>query len=83
MPTTYAGLVAHIIDIINIIIPALFGALFVYFIWKMIDSWILNAGDERMREEGRQYAVTAVIVFVVMVSVWGIVNLIKQSLFGI
>lgn len=82
-PTTYSGLVAHIIDIINIIIPVLFGTLFVYFIWKVIDAWIINAGDEKKRGEGKQYATVAVIVFVVMVSVWGIVNMLKQSLFGI
>lgn len=82
-PTTYSGLVAHIIDIINIIIPLLFALLFVFFIWKIIDAWILNAGDEIKRGEGKKYAITAVIVFVVMVSVWGIVNFLKSSLFGI
>lgn len=80
-PTTYSGLVAHIIDIINLIIPALFGGLFVYFIWKMIDSWVINAGDEKKVEEGKKYATAAVLMFVLMIITWGIVALIKDSLF--
>jgi len=80
-PTTYAGLVKSIIDIINLIIPALFAFLFVYLIWKIIDSWIINAGDEKKREEGRKYAAAAVIAFVVMISAWGIVKMLSNSFF--
>ncbi|MCA9355865.1 hypothetical protein KC865_04965 [Candidatus Kaiserbacteria bacterium] len=81
-PTTYKELIGSIIDIINLIIPAIFAVLFIFFIWKMIDSWIIHAGDQTKRDEGKKYALTAVIVFVVMVSAWGIVALIKNSLFG-
>ncbi|MCA9359863.1 hypothetical protein H6781_01895 [Candidatus Nomurabacteria bacterium] len=81
-PTTYEELVLFFVDLINVIIPTIFGCLFVYFVWKMIDAWVLHAGDEKSREEGKRYAVTAVIVFVVMVSAWGIVAMIKQSIFG-
>jgi hypothetical protein len=81
-PATYSDLVTHIIGIINILIPAVFAIVFLYFVWKMIDSWIIHAGDEKGREEGKQYAVAAVIAFVVMVSVWGIVAMIKSSIFG-
>lgn len=81
-PTSYGDLVNSILSIINILIPAVFGVIFLYFIWKVVDSWIINAGDERKREEGRHYAGIAVLVFVVMVSVWGIVAMIKSSLFG-
>jgi hypothetical protein len=81
-PTTFKGLVGAIIDMINILIPVLFGLLFLYIMWKIVDAWIINAGNEQKREEGKQMAVVAVIVFVVMVSAWGIVALIKQSVFG-
>lgn len=81
-PTTYAELVNGIIDIINIAIPVLFGGLFAYFIWKMVDAWILHGGDEKSVAEGKQYATVAVIVFVLMVSAWGIVLMLKSSFFG-
>jgi len=53
-PTTYSGLVNGIIGIINLIIPAIFGIVFVYFVWKVIDAWVINAGDEKRRAEGKQ-----------------------------
>ncbi len=80
-PTTYKGLVGSIIDIINLIIPALFAVVFVFFVWKMIDSWVINAGDQVKQEEGKKYATAAVITFVIMITAWGIVKMIKESLF--
>lgn len=80
--TTFGELVDKFIGIINIIIPSIFAVLFVYLIWKMFDSWVINAADSNKRDEGKKYAVAAVIAFVVMVSVWGIVELIRQSIFG-
>jgi ABC-type multidrug transport system fused ATPase/permease subunit len=81
-PTTFKGLVVFIIDFISILVPALFAVLFVYIIWKIIDAWILNVGNEEKRKEGKQLVMTAVLVFVLMIITWGIVALIKQSLLG-
>jgi hypothetical protein len=80
-PTTYGDLVNRIIELINIIVPGIFALIFVYFVWKVIDAWVIHAGDETKRNEGKQYAVTVVIVFVVMISVWGIVAMLRNSLF--
>jgi hypothetical protein len=81
-PTTFEGLVGAIIGFINILIPTLFGLLFLYVMWKIVDAWVINAGNETKREEGKQLVVVAVFVFVLMISAWGIVALIKQSVFG-
>ena len=67
-PTTFKGLVQFILDFINILIPALFGLLFIYLVWKIIDAWIIHAGDEKKLEEGKRLITTAVIVFVLMLS---------------
>lgn len=81
-PTTFKGLVGFIIDFINILIPTLFGLLFVYIVWKIIDAWVLHAGNEEKREEGKRLVLAAVLLLVLMVTAWGIVALLKQSLFG-
>jgi hypothetical protein len=81
-PTSFKGLVEFIIDFINILIPTLFGLLFLYIIWKIIDAWILHADNDQKREEGKKLIVVAVLVFVLMLTTWGIVALIKQSVFG-
>lgn len=82
-PTTYAGLVDMFIGLINVIIPAMFALIFVYFIWKMIDAWVLHAGDPNKIQEGKTFALTAIFVLVVAVSVWGIVAIIRTSFFGV
>lgn len=81
-PTTYLEFVQLIISIINLIIPVLFGGLFIYFMWKIIDAWIIHAGDQTKRDEGKRYLSAAIIAFVIMVSAWGILALLRQSLFG-
>jgi hypothetical protein len=81
-PTTFAEFVDLIIGLINTAIPVLFGVVFLYLVRKVFDSWILNAGDEAKREDGKKYALTAVLVLVLMISAWGIVVMIRESLFG-
>ena len=81
-PTTYSGFVNEILTIINLVITALLAFTLVYFIWKMVDCWVLNAGDDTKREDGKKYAIAAVVAFVVMVSAWGIVTMVKTSIFG-
>ena len=82
-PTTYAGLVDEVIGFINVLIPAMFALVFVYFIWKMIDAWVLHAGDPNKIQEGKTFALTAIIVLVVALSVWGIVAIIRTSFLGV
>lgn len=80
-PSTLAELVAFFLGIINSLIPLLFGVVFLVIVWKLIDAWILHADDATSREEGQTIAITGVVVMVIMVSVWGILNLLKNSLF--
>ncbi len=79
-PTTFSGLVQGILGIIGYIIPLIFAVLFVYFVWKIIDAWIINAGDEKKRAEGKQLVAITVIVFVLMISTWGIVTVLKDAI---
>jgi uncharacterized membrane protein YqjE len=82
MPTTYEDFVLLILEIIDLLLLAIFSFAFIYFVWKMVDCWILNAGDEQKRESGRKYAIAAVLMFALMVSAWGIVQMLKASFFG-
>ena len=82
-PTTFAGLVNEILGLINLIIPIIFAGVFVFLVWKIFDAWVINAADERKREEGKQYAVVASIVMVIMIIAWGVVEMLRRSIFGI
>ena len=79
-PTTFGELVNFFIGIINSLILVLFALAFLVLIWKMIDTWIIHADDEKKREDGRTTAITAVLVMVVMVSIWGILSLLQASI---
>jgi len=81
-PTTFIGLVNVILGLINLLIPLIFGIIFLFLVWKIIDAWILNVGDEKKVEDGKKYALTAVIVMVLMFTAWGIVEMLRSSLFG-
>ena len=80
-PTTFGELVSFFLGLVNMIIPLLMGVAFVYVMWKLIDAWIIHADDTSKVEEGRTIAITGVIVFVIMVSIWGILNILRNSLF--
>lgn len=81
-PTTFSGLVDGILGIINLAIPLIISVVFLGLVWKIFDAWVINAADEKKREEGKQTALVAVVVMVIMLSVWGIVALLRNSFFG-
>jgi hypothetical protein len=79
-PSTFAELVAFAIGLINQVILFIFALAFLVMMWKIVDAWILHADDPGKREEGGSVAITAALVMVVMVSIWGILALLRASL---
>ncbi len=67
---------------IELLVPFVFSLALLVIVWKVIDAWVINAGDTKKIEEGRQYAVWGIVVLVVMSTVWAIVRLIRSSIFG-
>ena len=82
-PTTFAGLVGLFINLLNMLIPIFFTIAFLFVIWKIIDAWIINAGDERKVAEGKTYVVVGVFVFALMLSAWGLVRLLRSTVLGL
>jgi hypothetical protein len=80
MPDTFSGLVNFVIEFLNLGITVLFGLAFLTLLWQLVDAWIIHADDGSKREEGRTIAITAVLVMVVMVSIWGILALLTGRL---
>lgn len=81
-PTTFSELINLFLEFINYLIPLIFGVLFVIILWKIIDVWVINAGDEKKVGEGKTLVLTAVLVFVLMISTWGIIAMLRASFFG-
>lgn len=64
----------------NILIPLLFAVALLFFLYGVFNYFIVGKNIEEKKVEGRQYMVWSVIGFVVMVSIFGIVNLIANGL---
>ena len=70
-----------VIGVINtVIVPLIFALAFVVFIWGVINYFFLHGGDEAKRSEGRQFIGWGILGMVVLLSVWGIVNLLLSTL---
>jgi len=62
------------------LIPLVFAVALLIFIYGIFKYFILGGGDDESREEGKKLMLWAIVGFVVMVSVFGIVNLIAGGL---
>jgi hypothetical protein len=66
-----------IIDLINkVFVPVLFAVAFLYFIWGVYKYFILGAEKDADRASGRQFILWSIIGFAVILSVWGLVNVV-------
>jgi len=69
------------INIINqILVPVLFALAFIVFIWGAFTTFILGAQSEETKENGKNLMLWGLIGFFVMVSVWGLVNILTGTI---
>lgn len=79
--TIIKGYSDSIIGIINtILVPVLIAIAFITFLWGVYKYFILGADNETQRETGRQFTLWGIIGFVIILSLWGIVNLFMGTL---
>ena len=78
-PTTFAGLIATLIGIINKVIPVLVGLALVIFFWGLI-QYIYESGDAHGHSRGRELIIWGLVALFIMVSVWGILALMREAL---
>lgn len=75
------NLSSSFIGILNtVVVPVVFALAFIVFLWGVFQAFILNGANEEKRKEGAQFVMWSIIGFVVMISIWGLVNLVGSSL---
>ena len=80
---TFSDLVNQFIDIINTgLIPVLVAIILAIIIWKVVDMFIWRSGDEQVRSDGRRMILIGVLVMAVIMTIWGILEFLRQGVFG-
>ena len=70
------GFIGLLISIINrALIPLIFAVAFLLFLWGVLQFFFLNGENEEKRKEGRKFIIAGIIGFFIMMSIWGIVNI--------
>ena len=71
---------SFIINIINnVLVPVLFAVAFIVFLWGAFNTFILGSNDEEVKTNGKNLMLWGLIGFFVMVSIWGLVNILTGS----
>ncbi len=74
------GYLQGIVTFINsYVIPFIFAIAFIVFIWGVFQYFIAGGANEEQRDKGKQLVFWGIIGFVVMITVWGIINLLVAS----
>lgn len=81
-PTDLKSFLAILSNIINILIPIIFAITFFTIAWGVLKAWVMGGATSEDLDRGKKIALVGVIVLVIMSSIWGILNLLKGSLFG-
>lgn len=63
----------------NVLVPVLFAVAFIVFLWGAFSAFILGANDEDKKGQGKNLMLWGLIGFFVMVSVWGLVNILTGT----
>lgn len=73
-----ADVLARIAGLINLATPIVVALALLYFFWGLA-TYILSASDEEKKKEGKNIMIWGILALFVMVSVWGIVNVIRDT----
>jgi hypothetical protein len=78
---TVQNLFAFVLSIINdYLVPIVFAIAFIVFLFGIYRYFIQGGGSDESVKEGRKFLMWSIIGFVVMFSIWGIINLFLNTL---
>ncbi len=69
-----------ILGIINgTLVPLVFAIAFIVFLWGAFQTFIQGANDDEVKTKGRNLMMWSIVGFAVMVSIWGLVNILTGT----
>ncbi|HEY4489490.1 MAG TPA: pilin [Candidatus Paceibacterota bacterium] len=63
----------------DVAVPVIFALAFIVFIWGIFLYFIAGGHDEEKRKSGKQLMLWGILGFFIMISVWGLVNILVGS----
>ncbi len=75
----FQGLINAVIQVLNWLIPFLVVLAVFVIIWGAF-LFVTNAGDPEKRKEGRDRILWGIVGVVVMLTIWGLVNVLRNTL---
>jgi NADH:ubiquinone oxidoreductase subunit 2 (subunit N) len=64
----------------NILVPVLFAIAFIVFLWGAFQAFIVGSQNDTAKEKGKSLMLWGLIGFFVMVSIWGLVNILVGTI---
>jgi hypothetical protein len=72
------GILEQAKDLINRLIPFIIALTLLVFLWGVF-KFVISGGDSDARKEAQGYMIWGIIALFVMVSVWGLVNILVRT----
>lgn len=69
-----------LLALVDMLVPVIFAIAFIVFLWGVFTYFIAGGANDEKRKEGAKFVMWSIIGFVVMVSIWGIVNVFANTL---
>lgn len=80
---TIATYIIEMISFINFyVIPLIAGIAFIVFFWGIAKYFVIGGANEEAQEKGKQLALWGILAFVLIISTWGLVNVLIDA-FGV
>lgn len=76
---TVDGFLNYVIYLSGRALPLLMLVAVVLLLWGIVKQFFLKTGDTTSRTEGKNFILSGIIALFVMVSVWGLVNVLRST----
>ncbi len=80
-PANFREVISLILDVINQLVRLVVVLALLFFLYNIF-RMVFAGGNEESRKEAKTFMVYGIIALFVMVSVWGLVNILTSTLFG-
>ena len=69
-----------LVTVNDVIVPVLFAIAFIVFLYGIAKAYFFSGGSEDAVSKGHRLILWGIIAFVVMISLWGMVNVVANTL---